>query len=115
MTVHATSTHFKENAARALADDQLQRALGNVKRGFIEKRQAAADRLPEFEDLRDSRRDIKNHTLQHLDLYLERYEDKVTASGGHVHFARNGGRGARHHPRPSAARPAPGRSPKASR
>ncbi|HEX2510352.1 MAG TPA: LutB/LldF family L-lactate oxidation iron-sulfur protein [Microvirga sp.] len=88
MTVHATSPHFKENAAKALADEQLQRALGNVKRGFIDKRQKAIDRLPEFEALRDSARDIKNHTLQNLDLYLEAYEEKVTASGGHVHFAR---------------------------
>jgi L-lactate dehydrogenase complex protein LldF len=88
MTVHATSPHFKDNAARALADEQLQQALGNVKRGFIDKRQAAVDKLPEFEALRDSARDIKNHTLQHLDLYLEAYEGKVTASGGHVHFAR---------------------------
>jgi L-lactate dehydrogenase complex protein LldF len=30
--------------------------------------------LPEFEALRDSARDIKNHTLAHLDLYLEAYE-----------------------------------------
>ncbi|HEX2555498.1 MAG TPA: LutB/LldF family L-lactate oxidation iron-sulfur protein [Microvirga sp.] len=88
MTVHATSPQFKDNAARALADDQLQRALGNVKRGFVERRQAVADKLPEFEALRDSARDIKNHTLAHLDLYLEAYEDKVKASGGHVHFAR---------------------------
>ena len=73
MTVHATSPHFKENAAKALADEQLQRALGNVKRGFIDKRQKAIDRLPEFEALRDSARDIKNHTLQNLDLYLEAY------------------------------------------
>jgi L-lactate dehydrogenase complex protein LldF len=89
MTVHATSPQFKDNAARALADGQLQRALGNVRRGFIDKRQAAADKLPEFEALRDSARDIKNHTLQHLDLYLEAYEAKVTASGGHVRFARD--------------------------
>ncbi len=88
MTAHPTSPQFKENAARALADTQLQRALGNVRKGFIEKRQAAADKLPEFEDLRDQARDIKNHTLQHLDLYIERYEAKVKASGGHVHFAR---------------------------
>ena len=88
MSAHATSPQFKQNAARALADDQLQRALGNVRRGFIDKRQAAVDRLPEFDALRDSARDIKNHTLKHLDLYLERYEEKVTASGGHVHFAR---------------------------
>ncbi len=88
MTVHATSPQFKENAARALADEQLQRALGNVKRGFIDRRQAVVDKLPEFEALRDSARDIKNHTLAHLDLYLEAYEEKVKAAGGHVHFAR---------------------------
>jgi L-lactate dehydrogenase complex protein LldF len=89
MTVHTTSPQFKKNAARALGDAQLQKALGNVKQGFIDKRQKAADKLPEFEALRDSARDIKNHTLRHLDLYLEAYESKVKASGGHVHFARN--------------------------
>jgi L-lactate dehydrogenase complex protein LldF len=59
-----------------------------VRTGFIDKRAAVAARLPEFEDLRDAARDIKNHTLQHLDLYLEAYEEKVRASGGHVHYAR---------------------------
>src|SRR3546814_18945281 len=32
-------------------------------------------------------RDIKNHTLANLDFYLERYEEKVIASGGQVHWA----------------------------
>ena len=88
MTVIATSPRFKENAARALADAPLQSALAKVKRGFIDKRAAAAAALPEFEALRDAARDIKDHTLAHLDLYLEEYEAKVTASGGEVHFAR---------------------------
>ena len=39
-------------------------------------------KLPEFEPLRDAARDIKNHTLAHLDFYLEDYEAKVTAAGG---------------------------------
>ena len=89
MTVHPTSQNFKDNARQALADPQLQRALGHVKSGFIGRRQAAADRLPEFEELRDAARDIKDHTLAHLDLYLERYEAAVLAAGGHVHFARD--------------------------
>src|SRR5918998_2564297 len=89
MTVHATSPFFKDNARRALADAPLQSALAKVKRGFIDKRAAAAERLPEFEALRDAARDIKDHTLAHLDLYLEAYEEKVVAAGGHVHFARN--------------------------
>ena len=87
MTVHATSPHFKDNAREALADPQLQRALGHVKRGFIGRRQAAVDKLPEFDALRDSAREIKNHTLAHLDLYLETYAERVTETGGHVHFA----------------------------
>ncbi|MDW6025158.1 LutB/LldF family L-lactate oxidation iron-sulfur protein [Mesorhizobium sp. BAC0120] len=82
-----TSPAFKQNAREALHDAQLQKALGNVRSGFIEKRQKAADALPEFESLRDSARDIKDHALKHLDLYLEAYESKVTESGGRVHWA----------------------------
>jgi L-lactate dehydrogenase complex protein LldF len=82
-----TSPEFKQNARHALDDAQLQKALGNVRAGFIDKRLKAVDALPEFEALRDSARDIKNHTLENLDLYLEAYEQKVTASGGQVHWA----------------------------
>ena len=78
---------FKDNVSRALKDEQLQKALGHVRGGFIDKRAQARAKLPEFDALRDQARDIKNHTLDHLDLYLERYEEKVTASGGHVHWA----------------------------
>jgi len=88
MTAHPTSPRFRENAHEALGDAQLQRALGNVRQGFIDKRAAVAAKLPEFEALRDSARDIKNHALEHLDLYLERYERKVTEAGGQVHWAR---------------------------
>jgi L-lactate dehydrogenase complex protein LldF len=81
-----TSPAFKDNARAALADVQLQRALSKGL-GFVERRRLAAERLPEFEALRDAARDIKNHTLAHLDLYLEAYDKKVTAAGGQVHYA----------------------------
>ncbi len=84
-----TTETFKENAVEALGNEQLQRALHNVEAGFIGKRKAAADRLPEFDQLRANARDIKNHTLAHLDLYLEAYEANLTAAGGILHFARN--------------------------
>ncbi|NMG40745.1 iron-sulfur cluster-binding protein [Chelativorans sp. ZYF759] len=81
------SPAFKQNAHDALGDVQLQKALGNVRRGFIDKRKKATDRLPEFDALRDEAKRIKDHTLSHLDFYLEAYERKVTASGGRVHWA----------------------------
>lgn len=88
MTAHPTSPYFKDNAHEALQDEQLQKALSNVRQGFIDKRAAVAAKLPEFEALRDSARDIKNHTLANLDLYLESWENKVHDAGGHVHWAR---------------------------
>src|SRR6204780_1441355 len=81
-----TSSSFKENARRALGDAGLQRALARSGTSFIARRADAVARLPEFEQLRDTARDIKNHTLTHLDFYLEEYEAKVLATGGHVHW-----------------------------
>ena len=89
MSVQPTSANFKGNAHRALDDANLQKAMGFVRVGFIEKRAAAAAGMPEFEALRDSAREIKNHTLAHLDLYIEEYEKKLAEAGGKLHFARD--------------------------
>ena len=80
---------FKDNVAHALADKQLQYAMTETGPRFIEKRTKARDALPEFDALRDQARDIKNHVLDHLDIYLERYEAKVQEAGGQVHWAEN--------------------------
>ena len=82
-----TTHRFKDNAHDALNDELLQKALVNVRQNFIAKRRKAADRLPEFEALRDQARDIKIHTLDNLDFYLERYEEKLKSLGGQLHWA----------------------------
>ncbi|MFT4099418.1 MAG: (Fe-S)-binding protein, partial [Rhodoblastus sp.] len=64
MSVHAnpTTPQFKDNAHKALGDPQLQEAMGKLRVGFTASRALAISKLPEFEALRDSARDIKNHT-----------------------------------------------------
>ncbi len=84
--MESSTPQFKDNAREALADAPLQDALAKLAVGFPVKRAQAAARLPEFEDLRDQARDIKNHVLENLDTYLEVYEQKVLDSGGHVHW-----------------------------
>ena len=81
-----TSSAFKDNARAALADPHLREALGLIETNFGRNRQAAIDRLPEFDALRDEARAIKDHVIEHLDIYLERFEARVTESGGHVHW-----------------------------
>jgi L-lactate dehydrogenase complex protein LldF len=87
--MHITTRRFKKNAAEAMDNPQLQQALTKMKTGFVERRADARAGLPEFDALRDQARDIKNHTLENMDFYLERFESNVHANGGHVHWARN--------------------------
>jgi L-lactate dehydrogenase complex protein LldF len=85
----ATSRNFEANARAGLANENLQRALRLARTGFPLRRRLAIERLPEFEALRETGRSIKDHTIEHLDFYLELYESNVVASGGKVHWARS--------------------------
>ncbi len=88
--MEATSRAFKENAHRALGDAVLQDSLGIMMReGFAARRAKAVARLPEFEDLREEGKTLKDHVLEHLDFYLETWERNVLALGGHVHWCRD--------------------------
>lgn len=84
------SPNFKQSAKIALHDAGLQKALGNLRSGFPVKRAIAVNRMPEFEQLRDEGRDLKNHVIANLDFYLEQFETNVTKNGGKVHWARDG-------------------------
>ena len=84
-----TSLAFKDNVKKALDDQTLQSALAMAEGGFQKNRAAAAARLPEFDALRDAAKALKDHTLAHLDLYLEAFEQKATKAGAIVHWARD--------------------------
>lgn len=85
--MQSQSHSFKLNAREALLDDNLKQALSNVKGGFIGKRAAAVALVPEWQQIKNEARELKNHVLENLDHYLLAYESKVQAAGGHVHWA----------------------------
>ncbi|MBO67770.1 MAG: iron-sulfur cluster-binding protein [Acidiferrobacteraceae bacterium] len=86
--MNTASTEFRKRVRMALADDELQHAMGRAKGGFVLNRQKAIAEFPEFHQMTDAARDIKDHVLMNLDLYLEIYEKKVLENGGQVHWAR---------------------------
>ncbi len=61
----------------------VQQATGR----FVGGRAARVAELPHFEQLRQIASDIRLHTIENLDFYLEQLEEKVTAAGGHIHWA----------------------------
>ena len=89
MALDMDTKSFKNNARRAIANETLQVELGRLSQGFPVRRQEAADRMPEFDQLRDQAREIKNHVLANLDQYLETYEARVKEHGGEVHWCRD--------------------------
>jgi L-lactate dehydrogenase complex protein LldF len=87
--MHLKSENFSANAEAAVADGELQKRL-RVLNTFTLRRAAAFAELPEGEALRDRARQIKAHTINHLDRYLVQLEENVERLGGHVHWARSG-------------------------
>lgn len=82
-----TANAFKSQATIALNNTNLKTALARTKSHFIDKRQAAIAALPEFQALQQNAREIKEHTLAHLDFYLEQFEKQVHTNKGQVHWA----------------------------
>ncbi len=70
-----------------MRDQRLQRALATLPGGLVAQRRAAVAAVPEFEALREAGRAIRDHTLDHLDHYLEKFEAAATASGAAIHWA----------------------------
>ena len=85
--MEVTSDKFIPLTQAALKDDRLQSALTQLSGRLAAGRALGVKALPEFDTLRAEARDIKNHTLQHLDLYLEKFEQQVIEQGGTVHWA----------------------------
>jgi L-lactate dehydrogenase complex protein LldF len=54
---------------------------------FVRGRAARVAELPNWEELRQMGSDLRLHTIENMDVYLTRLEEKVTAAGGHVHWA----------------------------
>jgi L-lactate dehydrogenase complex protein LldF len=80
------SNAFPTESSKAIGDSQLQEALSVLRVQSIPNRLKAAANLPEFEELRDRARDLKNHILGNLDRYLLQFEEQVKRAGGEVHW-----------------------------
>ncbi|MFJ9664826.1 LutB/LldF family L-lactate oxidation iron-sulfur protein [Streptomyces sp. NPDC101219] len=78
---------FPEAAREAVHDTRLRGNLRHATHTIRAKRAAAVAEVADWAELREAGRRIKDHTLRHLDHYLVRLEESVTAAGGTVHWA----------------------------
>jgi L-lactate dehydrogenase complex protein LldF len=87
--VSETLTPFPQAARDALADTQLRHNLGHATHTIRAKRAEVVGEVPDWQDLRESGRALKERVLRHLDTYLLQLEAAVERAGGVVHWARD--------------------------
>ncbi|HXI72090.1 MAG TPA: lactate utilization protein B [Verrucomicrobiae bacterium] len=78
-----------ENAAEFIEDQTHEEHLDKLLWMLRVRRDEAASRVPEWEQLRDLASQIKEHTLSNLAHYLEMFESRAQANGVTVHWARD--------------------------
>ena len=93
MQIH--SLRFQERASRAVANPVLQKSLESLP--FAERRAAVVGEFgpAAFEQVRDAGAALRDRVIDHLDLWIERFEVEATRRGAKVLFARDGEEAAR--------------------
>jgi L-lactate dehydrogenase complex protein LldF len=86
--------HFHARAGEKVRNAVLQRALQKAKPLFVGKRAKGIASLAEdgldFASLRSTGKNIRNRNLADLDVWLDIFEERATATGAEVLWARDG-------------------------
>lgn len=75
---------FKERVAGGINDTFMRGAVSSAQGRFRTGRLNAAEELGNWEDWRQLGEEIRSHTIENLDYYLEQLSENVAKRGGHV-------------------------------
>jgi L-lactate dehydrogenase complex protein LldF len=80
---------FPQSAKISLRDTELRANVRRATDTIQGKRRKLVEEKKDWQELRESARQIRAHVLEHLHVYLEEFEQNFTRAGGRVHWARN--------------------------
>lgn len=84
-----TAPKFQVAAKALMGDSQLRKNVRHATKVIQTKRAKVVGEMPDWQELRESGKQIRKHTMAHLDFYLEQFERNCTAAGGVVHWAKD--------------------------
>ncbi len=85
----AQAPDFPTAAKKLLANTQLRQNVRHATDVIRAKRAKVVSEMPDWQELRESGRQVKEHVLRHLDRYLEQFESACVQAGGLIHWARD--------------------------
>ncbi|WP_174614848.1 LutB/LldF family L-lactate oxidation iron-sulfur protein [Virgibacillus ihumii] len=87
MSIKIGEAPYKERVAEGVENDFMRQAVSSAQGRFRDGRQKQADELGNWEDWRTLGEEIRTHTLENIDYYLQLLSDNVSKRGGNVFFA----------------------------
>ncbi|GGD01996.1 LutB/LldF family L-lactate oxidation iron-sulfur protein [Pontibacillus salipaludis] len=87
MGIKIGNAPFRDRVQEGIENDFMRGAVSSAQGRFRSGRLKAAEELGDWEDWRTLGEEIRSHTLQNLDYYLEQLSEQVSKRGGKVFFA----------------------------
>jgi L-lactate dehydrogenase complex protein LldF len=84
-----TAPTFPMAAKAAMGNTQLRKNVRHATEVIQNKRARVVGEMPDWQQLREAGKQIRRHTMEHLDFYLEQFEANCTRAGGVVHWAKD--------------------------
>ncbi|AIF67578.1 LutB/LldF family L-lactate oxidation iron-sulfur protein [Terribacillus saccharophilus] len=87
MAMKIGNEKFKDNVNKQMEDTFMRGAVAGAQERLRTRRLDAAEELGNWEEWRSHGEEIRQHTLDHLDYYLQELSENLQKRGGHVFFA----------------------------
>jgi L-lactate dehydrogenase complex protein LldF len=87
MPMKISDADFFERVDKGLKNEFMRNAMVSAQERLKNKKLDATEELGNWEEWRNLAEEIRQHTLENLDYYLEQLADNVVKRGGHVFFA----------------------------
>ena len=87
MGIRIGNPSFETRVQEGIENDFMLNSVASAQGRFRDRRGAAAEELGNWEDWRSLGEEIRSHTLENIDYYLQQLSENVSKRGGHVFFA----------------------------
>jgi|SRR5690625_277010 len=89
MSMHIGDKQFTNRMAQGLKDERMREAVRSAQTRLQTNRTHASEQLGDWQAWRTLGEEIRSHTIDNLDYYLEQLSEEVSKRGGNVFFARD--------------------------
>ncbi|KGR75712.1 LutB/LldF family L-lactate oxidation iron-sulfur protein [Ureibacillus sinduriensis] len=87
MAMKISDDKFFGRVEKGLKNDFMREAVSSAQERLRDRKLIAQEELGNWEEWRNLAEEIRQHTLENLDYYLEQFAENVSKQGGHVFFA----------------------------